>query len=172
MLFLNLNFADIAWVLNNLRDVRLVATSYLSCNTLRKIGEASHKPVLVENADTKAVGSTVVLDHAELAVDGPEDKEDDEHVVGVPETLVVGSAWLFDGGEDHSHKRNQHEVSRPARSSDEVGQDEANKTESFLSRQLRIVVPVRNGVDPGEEHDRPGEKLVEGDVLVKLNDTV
>lgn len=121
MVFLNLNFTDVAWVLNDLRDIRLVATSNLSCNTFRKICETSDKPVLIENANAEAVGSTVVFDHTELAVDGPENEEDDEHVVSVPEPFIVGSSWLFDRSEDHGHERNQHEVSRPARSRDELG---------------------------------------------------
>lgn len=31
---------------------------------------------------------------------------------------------------------------------------------------------MRNGMDPGEENNRPSYQLVEGDVLVKWNDVV
>ena len=37
---------------------------------------------------------------------------------------------------------------------------------------MGVVVPVGDGVDPGEEDDGPGDELVEGDVLVELDDAV
>ena len=110
MLLLDLNFADIAGMLDDLGDIRLVSAPYFTRNTLSKVCEASNKPILIENADTVAVGCAIIFDHAKFAVNGPKDEEDDKHVVGVPKPLVVRSARFLDGCEDHGHERNQHEI--------------------------------------------------------------
>lgn len=105
-------------------------------------------------------------------MDGPEDEEDDEHVVGVPESLVVGSSRLLNRSEDHAHERNQHNVSSPAGAGGEVGKQPAIDSQVVLNGHLRKVVPVSNGVSPGEKHNRPGRRDVEGDVLVELDNAV
>lgn len=92
--------------------------------------------------------------------------------MSVPEALKVGTAGLLGGGEDHGSKRNQHDVSRPARAGDQVSEDEAHEAEALLRGQLGVVVPVCNGVDPRKEEDCPCHELVEGDILVELDDAV
>jgi len=172
VLFFDLDFADVARVLDDLGDVGLVPAPDFTRDALGKVREASDKPVLVENADAVAVGCTIILDHAEFAVDRPKDEEDDEHVMRIPKPFIVRPARLLDGRQDHGHERDQHEVARPTGPRDELGQDEADEAKLPFGRQLGIVVPVRKRVDPGEEKNRPGDQLVEGDVLVELDDPV
>ena len=153
MVFLDLDFADIARVLDDLGDICFVSTSDFTRNALYKVCEASDKPVLVENADTVAVGCAIIFDHAKFAMNRPKDEEDDEHVVRVPKAFVVRSTRLLDGCEDHGHERNQHEIARPSRTCDELSQDEADEAKLLSGRQSSIVVPMRKGVKPGEENN-------------------
>jgi hypothetical protein len=112
------------------------------------------------------------LDHAESTVDGPKEEEKDEHVVGVPETFIVGPARFLDRSHDHAHQSKQHHVAGPAWTGDKVSQQPSVDAEIVLGRNLGEVVPVSDGVHPRPEDNGPGNSLVESDVLVKLNDTV
>ncbi len=153
---LDLNFAHVAGMLNHLGDVRLVLSSDLSCDSFGQVDISTIHPVLPEytngtGSDANAVGSEVGLDHAESPVDGPEQEEDDEHVVSIPEPLEVGTAHLLHRSNHHAHESDQHDISRPAGARDEVGHQPSTKTQVVLGRDLGKVVPVRNGVYPGEE---------------------
>lgn len=117
MLFLDLDFADVARMLDNLRDISDMASSHFTSNSFGEVGKASDHPVLVEHTDTVAEWFPVILDHAEFAVNGPEDEEDDEEVVGIPESLEVRSAWFFDRCHNHCHERSEHDISGPSRAS-------------------------------------------------------
>ena len=78
MLFLDLNFADVARVLNDFGNVRLVSAPNFTSDTLSKVSEPTVHPVLPENTDTIAEWRKIGLDHAEGSVDRPKNKEDDE----------------------------------------------------------------------------------------------
>lgn len=121
MLFLDLNFANVAGMLNDLRDVRLVSSTDFARHSFSQICESTIHPVFPENTNAIAEGCKVGLDHAECAVDGPEDEEDDKEVMGVPEALKVGTARFLRRCERNRHKRKQHDISTPTRSSGEVG---------------------------------------------------
>lgn len=73
----------------------------------------------------------------------------------VPEALEVRSPGLLLGGEDHGHQSCKHDVTTPSRTCREVCEDETHEAEILLGRELSEVIPMRNGVDPGEENDRP-----------------
>ena len=169
---LDLDLADIAGVVNNLRDVGFVASAHFTRNALSKVGESTIHPVLPEDTDAVAEGRKVGLDHAESTVDGPENKEDDEHVMSVPEALKVRATRLLSSCNGNGHQREQHDVSTPSRSCSEVGEDETHESEFVECGEAGEVVPMRNGVNPGEEDDSPGDKLVEGDVLIEWDDVV
>lgn len=177
VLLLDLDLANIAGVLNNLGNVRLVASTNLTSNTLSQVDETAVHPVLPKHTDGRSANagaerSKVGLNHAEGTVDGPEEEEDDEHVVSVPESLIIGTAGLLDRGEDHTHERDQHDIASPAGSGDKVGQQPAVDSEVVLGGDLSKVVPVGNSVDPREEDNGPSGGDVEGDVLVELDDSV
>ena len=174
---LDLDLAHVGRVLDDLGDVRLVLAADLAGDALGEIGEAAVHPVLPEHADglgadADAEGRKVRLDHAEGAVDRPEEEEDDEHVVRVPEALVVCAARLLDRGDHHARQRDQHDVASPTRAGDEVGQKPAVDAEVVLGCDLGKVVPVGNGVHPRPEEDGPCCCDMEGDVLVELDDAV
>jgi hypothetical protein len=172
VLLLDLDLADVAGVVDDLGDVCLVATADLTGNSLCQVRESTVHPVLPEDTDTVAEGGKVGLDHAEGAVDGPENEEDDEHVVRVPETLKVGTTRLLSSCDGNGHERKQHDITTPSGTGGEVGEDEAHEAQLVDGGKLGEVVPMGDGVDPGEEDDGPGNQLVEGDVLVKGNDVV
>lgn len=69
ILLLDLDFHNVARVLNDLRHESLVASTDLSRNTFSQVEEASPHPVLPENANARAKGRKVGLDHAESSVD-------------------------------------------------------------------------------------------------------
>ncbi|KAJ3560813.1 hypothetical protein NPX13_g9178 [Xylaria arbuscula] len=130
-----------------------MTATHLAGDPLGKINKAAVHPVLPEDADGRgahrdAEGRRIRLDHAEGAVDGPEEEEDDEHV------------------------GDEHDVSRPSGARGQVGGQEAVEAEVVLGGHLRKVVPMRNGVNPREEDNGPGRRDVEGDVLVELDDAV
>ena len=119
VLLLDLDLADVARVLDDLGNVRLVPAANLAGNALSQINVPAVHPVLPENsngrcANAGAEGRNVRLDHAEGTVDRPEEEEDDEHVVSVPEALVVGSAGFLDRGAQHGHEGHQHDISCPS----------------------------------------------------------
>jgi hypothetical protein len=172
VLLLDLNLANVAGMLNDLGDVRLVASTDFTRNALTEVGESTVHPVLPENTNAIAEGRKIGLDHAEGTVNGPEDEEDDEEVMRVPEALKVSSACVLGGCECNCVQSDEHDISTPARSSRKVGQDEAHESKVVTGRESREVVPMGNGVEPGEEDDGPGDQLMEGDVLVEGNDIV
>lgn len=177
MLLLDLDLADVAGMLDNFGDVSLVTSAHLTGDTLCKIDKSTVHPVLPKDTnslspDRNTEWSNIGLNHAERSVGGPEYKENHEHVVRVPESLVVGSACLLHTGDDHARQGDEHNVTCPARSRHQVSEQEAVDTKVVLGRNLGKVIPVSDGVNPAEEENGPGDSNVEGDVLVELNDAV
>jgi hypothetical protein len=82
-------------MLNNFRDICLVPTPDFTRNSLGQISEATDKPILIEDAHSIAVRRAVRLDHAELSMDRPEDEENDEHMMSIPESLKISTSLLF-----------------------------------------------------------------------------
>lgn len=159
-------------MLDDLRHVRSVAATHLPRKPLRQIDEPTEHPVLPENTDSRAKGRDIWSHHAEGTVDGPEDEEQDEEVVGVPESFVVGATRLLHGGQDHGGDDNDEDVAAPARTGLEVELRKALESNVVLRRELGNIVQMGDGVQPGEEEDRPRHELVEGDVLIELDDPV
>lgn len=87
----------------------------------------------------------------------------------VPETFKVCATSLFRCRERDSHQTDQHNVTTPTGTRRKVGQDEAHETQLIACREPGEIVPVSNGVNPGEEYNGPSHELVEGDVLVERN---
>lgn len=139
----------------------------LTRDTLSEVRESTVHPVLPEDTDTVAERRKVGLNHAKGSVDRPEDEEDDEEVVHVPETLKVCATSLFRCRDRNRHQTDQHDITTPTGTSSKVGEDETHEPEIVDGREAGKIVPVSNGVDPGEEDNGPSDKLVEGDVLVK-----
>lgn len=168
----NLNFNHVAWMLYDLRHERLVSSSDLSKNALEEVHKAAIHPVFPEDAGAEAERCGVGLDHAESAMNRPEEEEDDEEVMDAPETLVVCPPRLVDRGEKHGHEGEEHDVARPARASHEVGLEEANEAQFLLCSELSKVVPVSYCMDPGEKDNRERHHFVKRDIVVKLDDAV
>jgi hypothetical protein len=76
VLLLYLHLHNIAGMLNDLRNVRLVSSSDLAGDSLQQVDEASIHPVFPENTDSITEGCKIRLNHTEGSVDGPEDEED------------------------------------------------------------------------------------------------
>ena len=95
-LLLDLYLADAAWMLDDFRNKGLVSATDFTRNPFEEIDKPSVTPEKVEYANVTAEGWSVRFDHTESAVHAPEDEEDNEEVVGVPETFVILAAWLFD----------------------------------------------------------------------------
>jgi hypothetical protein len=121
MLLLDLNLADVAGMLNDLGNVGLVPSSNFTSNALAKVRKSTVHPVFPEDTDTVAKGRKVGLDHAEGSVNRPEDEEDDEEVVGVPEALEVRTSSFLRCCKCDRHQSHKHDISTPTRSSREVG---------------------------------------------------
>lgn len=128
MLFLDLHFANVARVLNDLGNVRLVSSPNFTSDTFSQVRKSTVHPVLPENTDTVAERRKVRLDHAERSVNRPEDEEDDEEVVHVPEAFEVCTTGLFRCCDCNGHQRNQHDVATPSGSSSEVGENKAHES--------------------------------------------
>lgn len=177
VLLFDLDLADLARVLDDLGDVRLVAAAELAGHALGEIAEAAVHPKLPKDAngrgaDARAKWGHIRLDHAKGAVQRPEEEENDEHVVGVPEALVIRPSRLLDRRHDHAHEGQQHDVARPSRTRCKIGEQPAVEAQLVLDGDLGKVVPVGNGVDPGPKDDGPGGGDVESDVLVELDNAV
>lgn len=172
MFLLDLNLTDVAWMLNDLGNVRLVCASDLTSDSLRKISESTVHPVLPENTDTIAEGRKVGLDHAKRSMDGPENEEDDEQMMHVPKAFEVGTSSFLSSCERHRIQCDEHDISTPSRTCSKIGENKAHETEIVACRKTCKIVPVSNRVDPGKEYNGPCDQLVKGDVLVERNDVV
>jgi hypothetical protein len=69
VLLLDLNLTNVARVLDDLGDVRLVASSDLTRDTLSQVRESTVHPVLPEDTDTIAERCKIRLDHAKGSMD-------------------------------------------------------------------------------------------------------
>ena len=83
VVLLDLDLAHVARVLDDLGNVRLVSAADLASDAFGEVGEAAVHPVLPEDADglgaeRGAEWGEVGLNHAEGAVDRPEEEKDDE----------------------------------------------------------------------------------------------
>lgn len=117
---LDLNFANIAGMLDDFGNVRLVSSSDLARDSLCQVCEATVHPVLPEDADAIAERRKVGCDHTEGAVDGPEEEEDDEQVMGVPEALEVSTSRFLRCCQRNCHQRDQHDITTPAWTSSKI----------------------------------------------------
>ena len=120
LFLLDLDLHHITGVLNDLGNEGLVTPANFSRHPFGQVDKTTIHPVLPEDADSTTERSGVGFDHAEGAVDRPEDKENNEEVVGVPESLEIGPPCFLDRGEDHGHEGKEHDVARPPRSCDEL----------------------------------------------------
>jgi hypothetical protein len=105
VLLLDLDFADIARVLDDLGNVRLVSATNFTSDALSQVRKSTVHPVLPKNTDSIAEWCEVGLNHAKGSVDGPEHEEDDEEVVRVPETLKICTSRAFCGCKGDRHQR-------------------------------------------------------------------
>lgn len=106
ILLLDLNLTDVTGMLNNLGNVGLVLSSNLSRNSLHQINVTSIHPVLPEDSNGTGSQSNTVwceiwLNHAEGSVDRPEDEENDEQMMRIPETFKIGAAIFLIGSNGH-----------------------------------------------------------------------
>jgi len=88
MILLDLNFNNVAWVLNDLTDESFVFSSDFTHGSFRQVNEATNHPKLPENTDSIAERLTVWLDHAECAMERPKEEEHKEEMVSVPINIV------------------------------------------------------------------------------------
>ena len=102
----------------------------------------------------------------------PEDKEDYEQMVGIPESFEIGTSEPFHRSDRNKHQCNQHDISTPSRTGQEVSCEEAFKSQVVDRCKPCQVIPMRNSVHPGEEDDGPSDEFVEGNVLVEWNNAV
>ena len=172
VLFLDLDLTHIAGMLNDFRDEGLMSPTDFSQNSLYKIDSPTITPVLVEIANRVAKRWAVRLDHAEGSMDRPENEEDNEKMMSIPEPLEVRPSEPLKRRSHHGSQREEHDIPGPARTRLDIGQQKALKAKAILRRELAVVVPMSERVEPAEEENRPGDEFVEGDVLVELNDAV
>jgi hypothetical protein len=133
-----------------------------------------------EDTDTvpRTVRGTIRLDHAEHAMELPADEKDDEEMMGIPKAFKVGAFPFLHGEEDYDAKSSGHYPTCDAGPGGEVG---IKKSDKFCATcrctgvsegEFVKVDHVCGNVDEGEHNDRPGRRLVEGEVLVKGDDLV
>lgn len=120
VLLLDLNLANVAGMLDDLRDVRLVSSSYFTGDTFGQVGKSTVHPVLPEDTNTIAERCKVGLNHAEGSMNRPEDEEHNEQMVHVPEAFEVCATSLLRSCNRDRVERNQHDVTAPSGSSRKV----------------------------------------------------
>jgi len=100
---LDLDLADVARVLHHFTDICNVPTPDFAHDALSEIDESAVHPPLVEDARSSTKGRRVGFDHTECAMYGPEDEENDEEMVKVPESFKVRTTRLLErcGKDDH-----------------------------------------------------------------------
>lgn len=108
----------------------------------------------------------------------PEDEEDDEEVVTVPEPLKVSPSARLHCEPHHRAKHSPHKPASDQRANSEIGSDSEDK---LLADGLALctvdgepdeIDDVGQSVNDTPEDDGPGGCLMEGDVLVEWDDIV
>jgi hypothetical protein len=128
------------------------------------------------NGVERAVRWPVGLDHAEHAMQLPVDEEDNEEMVGVPESLKVLSSLFLSGSPSHSTESNPHDPTSDSGSGLNAEQEEVlDAVGCVVGRhdgEPDDVDDMSQGMYEGPEDDGPASGLVEGDVFVERNEVV
>lgn len=139
---------------------------------LCKVRESSIHPVLPKDTDAIAERCKVRLNHAKRSVDRPENEEDDEQMVRIPEAFELRATMFLSSRPAHGRQRDEHNVAAPSGARGEIGDEEADEAEAVDLGEDPEISPMGDGVEPGEEEDGPADELVEGDIFVEGNDAV
>jgi len=159
-----------------------MARSHFTQNTLINPNKPTHNPVApedtngVERAERRPIG----LNHAEHAVELPENEEGDEEVVSVPEllesTILCPATFLY-RKVHHRAETRPHEPTSDEGTDDEVGGDEEDDALSggggagVGHGEAVKVDDMGKGVNETTGEDGPCCCFVEGDVFVERNDS-
>ena len=175
MFLLDLHFHNVAGMLDNLGNKGLVPSSDLTRDPLGKIREAAIHPVLPENTDSVTEWCEIRLDHAESAVDGPENEEDGKKMVSIPESFEIRPSGFLHGSKRDGHQRGQHDVSTPSRASQQVG---GNKYQDALAShwissqldgcQTYVVIELRSDFRIQHEDLNSYERLIKTKLTTSL----
>lgn len=95
MLLLDLNLHHFAWMLNNFRDEGDMPSTEFPHDSFNQIHDRAIDPELPEDSNPVTEWRRVRLDHAECAMDRPEDKEHNEQMVDAPEPLEICASRLL-----------------------------------------------------------------------------
>lgn len=95
MLLFNLNLHYSTRMLNDFGDEGDMPSTNLPHDPLDQIYDRTVDPELPEDPDTITKWGRIRLDHAECAMDGPEDEEHNEQMVNAPESLEVCPSRLL-----------------------------------------------------------------------------
>ena len=98
VLLLDLDLDDVARVLDDLGNKRFVPPPDLAHDPFQQIHKTACHPIFPENANTIAERLEIGLNHTERSMDRPENEENDEKVMRVPESLELGPSGLLHGG--------------------------------------------------------------------------
>ncbi len=172
MLFLDLYLDYLARMLNHFGNICLMPPTNFSQNSFDEIGKASIHPEFPERTGALTKWAGICFDHTESSVDRPENEEDDKKVMRVPKALEIRTPKPLHRRYHHQHQANEHDVSRPAGTSGEVGREEPFKPLFIVLRELREIVPMRTGMEPSKEDNRPSYQFMERDVFVELDDPI
>lgn len=155
VLLFNLDLDNVAWMLDNLADVRLVLSPDLTGKAFGQVNESSNEPVFPKDTNSSAEGGSIRLDHAEGAMERPEKEEEKEEVMGVPESFKVSTSGLLHSSSGHQEEDDKHDVTRPSWTSQKVCHEETLESEALLGGKLCEIIPVGDSVNNREEDNRP-----------------
>lgn len=98
LLLFDLDFDDIARMLYDFGDKGTVPSTNFSHNSLQKVDKATIHPVLPKDPYPAAKWWDVGFDHAECSMYCPEDEEDNEKMMRIPEPLEFRTTRFFHRG--------------------------------------------------------------------------
>lgn len=172
MLLLNLHLHHITRMQNHLTDKRLMPPPNLPRNPLPQIAKTPIHPILPKNPNPITERRKIRLNHTKRPMNRPKHKKNHKQMMRIPKPFKIRPPIFLRRGPSHGHQSDQHDVACPAGAGEQIGADEALETEAIYGGEFGEVVPVGDGVDPGEEDDGPADEFVEGDVFVEGNDAV
>lgn len=83
----------------------------------------------------------------------PGKEKHEKKMMHIPESLEICATGFLDGGEDHCHERDEHDVACCSWSRAEVCEEETYDAGFSGYGEAGKVYPVGDGVDPGKEDD-------------------
>ncbi len=171
-MLLEMHLDHITRMLNYLRYGRAISPIPFPHDSFGQVCDCSAEPVLPKDTKSYTRRRPVCLDHAERAMNGPQNEEQNKEVMYGPKNLEIRSAEAFQRGHSNDIQQEEHKMARQTGSCSKVREEESFNPFAAVYSVHEEATTISTTVYIGEEYQGPGRKLVERDDAVEVNDII